>query len=56
VIISQRVTNVMACDQIIVLADGKLVAQGTHAELVQRSDFYRQLVHTQLGGGNNGHA
>lgn len=56
VIISQRVTNVMDCDQIIVLADGKLTAQGTHAELLQQSEFYRDLVQTQLGGGRHGHA
>lgn len=56
VIISQRVTNVMDCDQIIVLTDGKLTAQGTHAELLQQSEFYRDLVQTQLGGGRHGHA
>lgn len=54
--ISQRVTNVMDCDQIIVLDHGRLVAQGTHAELVKRNAFYRQLVQTQLGGGTHGHA
>ncbi|CAJ1188557.1 putative ABC transporter ATP-binding protein [Companilactobacillus paralimentarius] len=48
-IISQRVTNVMNCDEIIVLEDGKLTAQGTHAELLQKSNFYRDLIQTQLG-------
>ena len=48
-IISQRVTNVMDCDQIIVLKDGKLTAQGTHQELLQKSPFYRDLIQTQLG-------
>ncbi|BDZ29586.1 hypothetical protein MH1LPH_00520 [Lactiplantibacillus brownii] len=56
IIISQRVTNVMACDQIMVLTAGKVSAVGTHAELLKRSEFYRQLVKTQLGGGRYGHA
>lgn len=55
IIISQRVTNVIDCDQIIVLADGHLAAQGTHEQLLQRSEFYQQLVKTQLGGGRFGH-
>lgn len=49
-IISQRVTNVMDCQQIIVVTDGRISARGTHQELLQRSDFYRALVKTQLGG------
>lgn len=49
-IISQRVTNVMDCQQIIVMTDGRISARGTHQELLQRSDFYRDLVKTQLGG------
>lgn len=49
-IISQRVTNVMDCQQIIVVTDGRISARGTHQELLQRSDFYRDLVKTQLGG------
>ena len=47
-IISQRVTNVIDCDQILVLNNGRLEAIGTHAELMQQSAFYRQLVTTQL--------
>ncbi|MFD1429465.1 ABC transporter ATP-binding protein [Lacticaseibacillus mingshuiensis] len=50
VIISQRVTNVMDCDQIIVLDGGRIAARGTHDELLTRSPFYAQLVQTQLGG------
>lgn len=56
IIISQRVTNVMDCDQILVLTDGQVSGIGTHAELLKQSAFYRQLVETQLGGGRHGHA
>lgn len=55
-IISQRVTNVIDCDQILVLNNGRLEAIGTHAELMQQSPFYRQLVTTQLGGAADANA
>lgn len=56
IIISQRVTNIMDCDQIIVLKNGRLISQGTHQELLKQPDFYRQLVKTQMGDVNFGHA
>lgn len=52
-IISQRVTNVMDCDEIIVLDAGKITARGDHDSMYQNSAFYRQLVDTQLGGGRH---
>ncbi|MQS96818.1 ABC transporter transmembrane domain-containing protein [Companilactobacillus halodurans] len=52
-IISQRVTNVMDCQQIIVLDDGHLEACGTHEQLLKESKFYHDLVKTQLGGGRS---
>ncbi|BBM22737.1 ATP-binding cassette domain-containing protein [Lactobacillus pentosus] len=55
-IISQRVTNVIDCDQILVLNNGRSEAIGTHAELMQQSPFYRQLVTTQLGGAPDANA
>ncbi|MFC6180772.1 ABC transporter ATP-binding protein [Lactiplantibacillus daowaiensis] len=56
IVISQRVTNVMDCDQIMVLTDGKVTALGTHQAVLQQSAFYRQLVQTQLGDDAHGHA
>ncbi|MFD1392279.1 ABC transporter ATP-binding protein [Lacticaseibacillus jixianensis] len=50
-IISQRVANIMHCDQIIVMQEGRLSAAGTHQQLLASSPFYAQLVATQLGGG-----
>ncbi|OJF74419.1 ABC transporter ATP-binding protein [Lacticaseibacillus paracasei] len=50
IIISQRVPNIMDCDQIIVMQNGQITARGTHTELVKSSPFYAQLVQTQLGG------
>ncbi|KRL47893.1 ABC transporter ATP-binding protein [Lacticaseibacillus manihotivorans] len=52
-IISQRVTNVIDCDEIIVLEAGKITARGDSQTVYQNSPFYRQLVDTQLGGGRH---
>lgn len=56
IIISQRVTNVLDCDQIIVLENGRITASGNHQELLKQSKFYRELVTTQMGDVNFGHA
>jgi ATP-binding cassette subfamily B multidrug efflux pump len=48
-IIAQRITSVMNADQIIVLNDGVVDAVGTHAELMQRSEIYRDIYRSQLG-------
>lgn len=48
VVVSHRVSAVMAADQIIVLEDGRLVESGTHAELLQRGGTYATLLHRQL--------
>jgi ABC-type multidrug transport system fused ATPase/permease subunit len=55
-IVSQRVTNIMDCDKILVLQDGQITALGTHQQLLQQSQFYRQLVQTQMGDVDFGHA
>jgi ABC-type multidrug transport system fused ATPase/permease subunit len=47
-IISQRLTNVMDCDKIIVLQNGRITNSGTHDELMRTSKFYQQLAATQL--------
>lgn len=46
--IAQRVSTVMDADQIIVLEDGKIVGQGTHRELLESSEVYREIVSSQL--------
>lgn len=37
-------------DEIIVMADGMLVEQGTHAKLMENKNTYYQLYMLQLGG------
>ena len=38
----------MNADRIIVLDDGKVVGQGTHEELLDTCEVYRQIVESQL--------
>ncbi|HCM88799.1 MULTISPECIES: ABC transporter ATP-binding protein [Vagococcus] len=46
-IIAQKISSVIQADNILVLDEGKLVAQGTHKELLKTSDVYREIYETQ---------
>ena len=48
--IAQRVTSVMEADKIIILDDGKINAIGTHAELLENNEIYRELYNSQQKG------
>ncbi|UTT69130.1 ABC transporter ATP-binding protein/permease [Arthrobacter sp. DNA4] len=48
VIIAQRVSSIVDADEILVLDDGRIVAQGTHHELLETSETYREIVSSQL--------
>ena len=48
VIIAQRVSSIVDADQILVLDDGRIAAQGTHHELLETSGTYREIVSSQL--------
>jgi len=47
-IVSQRVGTIMDADRIIVLDDGHIAGIGTHAELMETSPVYREIVSSQL--------
>lgn len=47
-IVAQRVSTILHADQILVLDDGKLVGKGTHKELVNNCETYRQIAQSQL--------
>ena len=47
VIIAQRIASVQACDLILVMDGGRIVAQGKHDELLQTSDIYREVYESQ---------
>lgn len=50
-IIAQRISTVLNADKIIVIDKGKIVAEGTHAELIESSPVYREIYDSQLGDG-----
>jgi len=47
-VIAHRLATVADADQIVVLEEGRVVATGTHAELLQTSPLYRELAASQL--------
>ena len=48
IIVAQRVSTIMGADQILVLDDGVIVGRGTHDELLESNDTYREIVESQL--------
>ena len=50
-IVAQRIQSVLNADQIIVLDQGRIHAQGTHAELLTSSPIYREIYQSQMGNG-----
>jgi ATP-binding cassette subfamily B protein len=48
IIVAQRVGTVMDADRIIVLDEGRIVGMGTHRELLDKCDVYREIVSSQL--------
>jgi ATP-binding cassette subfamily B protein len=49
-VIAQRISTVLNADQILVLDRGRVVARGTHEELIETSPLYAEIYHSQLVG------
>jgi len=54
-IVAQRLSTVLTADMILVLDDGRLVAQGTHAQLLADSPVYRDIYQSQMQNGAVSH-
>ena len=50
IIIAQRISAVMHCDQILVMEDGEMLGLGTHEELMQSCPLYQEIAALQIGG------
>ncbi|AWB88839.1 ABC transporter ATP-binding protein [Salinibacterium hongtaonis] len=48
IIVAQRVATIVNADQIVVLENGEVVGIGTHAELLESSETYAEIVSSQL--------
>ena len=49
VIVAQKISSVIKADKILVLDEGRLIGEGTHAELVANNAVYREIYETQKG-------
>lgn len=51
VIVAQRISSIYRADKIIVLEDGEMIGYGTHKELMESCEVYREISQSQMGGG-----
>ena len=49
IIVAQRVSSILDADRILVMEDGCIVGTGTHKELLQSCNLYREIAELQLG-------
>lgn len=50
-IIAQRISSIEDADLILVMDGGRILEQGTHAQLMQKSEIYREVYTSQMKGG-----
>lgn len=56
IIIAQRIASVQDADMIIVMDNGRISAVGTHGQLLESSEIYREVYNQQTNGGDSNEA
>lgn len=51
IVVAQRISTVLKADKIVVIDQGRIAAEGSHAELMQSSPIYQEIYASQLGSG-----
>jgi len=54
-IVAQRISTIMDADQILVLEHGKIAGRGTHDELIETCEVYKEIAASQLSQGQSEH-
>lgn len=49
IIVAQRISSIMSMDHIIVMDEGRMIGYGTHEELLETCQVYRDIYKTQMG-------
>ena len=49
IVIAHRLSTIIDSDKIVVIRDGKIDSQGTHGELLEKSELYRQMWQAHIG-------
>lgn len=52
-LITQKISSTASADLILLLDEGRLIAQGTHSELMDESALYRKIYQSQTGEGQH---
>jgi ATP-binding cassette subfamily B protein len=50
-VVAQRISTVLTADKILILENGRMVAEGNHEQLMETSPIYQEIYNSQLGGG-----
>ncbi len=51
IVIAQRISSILHADHILVLEEGRELGYGTHEELMDTCELYREISRSQMGGG-----
>ena len=50
IIVAQRISTIRNADRIYVMDKGRIVGEGTHDELLETCDVYKEIAYTQIEG------